>query len=1060
MYLQKNYIYWLQCLFVLLFWQIGSSIQAQTTPAKLVITAVTAPTSAKVGDKITFQVTIKNTGGTASSTKDQIAIVRQQLGFLPQATFSTQGTPTNLAPLAAGASINIPLIYTIEAACSVIDPRQICIADLGGISPIVQVAGIGADFMPSANTDKVVFPDFRLTPTLPSVDLATTLQLTSKFANANGNFTYRIILKNNGAQTASNITLIPSKGTEIDPCQNGTILSMTPSKGKFEDNFCPNAFFWTGFDLAAGETATCDVAMNVKSTGTACFAFNYKVAVSQLLFCGNDTNKANNLTSDTFSPTSTVTPIPINGAKLTITNVAGATSAKVGDKITLQVTVKNIGNATSATDAQLAIVRKQTGFIQPYENIAQGTPVAIAPLAAGASRTIPITYIIETACDLARNPCELDRIGLSPTIQVAGIGKDFMPAANANNVVFPNFSLTPATPTFDLVTSIQQIGTGIPAGGNLKYRITLKNNGPDKATDIILQPKDGTSSCEIDKIVNLTPSKGNTGRACQDAVVYWNGLSLASGETATCDVEVNFTTNPLAKCPSQLNYTATIGGLSFCGKDTNEANNLATATLSKAEAPSGGTLFYANSIQTKPTDPLATDSVTINVLGDFANGCARFVGSTYVVVGNQIDVTLNFELGRGVICTQALIAGSVPVKLGKLPMGKYCVNLVGATYNHSTYDALPSGKCFVVSNPVTPPAVKPTLSISAEPQLYRQWSYNKITVTADNQTGSALTNAYVLIGIGSSSHSDDTLIIAEEAARKSIISKGTRFSNAWNIGTMPPNTKETWVFYTFAKVNGKNMPIKAFLNALSKGNILRESVGTILIPSTTTGGILTPPPTVTGRDIAITLEVAPQNYTQYQNLTFKAIVINQSAQSVNGVQASFEYIEQGKLPFVKAKMSAGRYNHVEKIWNIGTLNGNQTVTLELTVFPLVKTEDLNFKAILIPNDDVTRNNLAVTTVKSAFVPRSAAVGDNHFGIAKVYTNPIEDNFLLEIQSTEPTKAMIEIYNTMGLSVQRIEKNLLQGSNEILMDSSDFPYGVYIVRVVDAKGAHSTRTIIR
>jgi Domain of unknown function DUF11/Secretion system C-terminal sorting domain/CARDB len=1175
MYLQKHYTFLLHFFLWMIGLPMGHVLQAQTTPAKLAIIAIDAPTAAKTGDKVTFKVTIKNTGGVASSDKNQIAIVRQQLGFLPQAIYNAQGNPTNLAPLAAGASIIVPMTYTIETACGANDPRQVCIADLGGVSPVVQIAGIGADFMPALRTDKVVFPDFKLTPILPSVDLSTTLQLTSKFVDANSNFTYRITLKNNGIEKATNITLIPSKGTEIDPCQNGTILEMTPSKGKIDKNACPNAFFWTGFDLAPGETTTCDVAMNVQGTGVACFAFNYKIAVAALFFCGKDTNAANTLASETFSPTTPVVPIVINGAKLTITNVAGATTAKVGEKITLQVTVKNTGNATSATDAQLAMVRKQTGFIQPYQDITQGTPVAIAPLAAGASRTIAVMYVVETACDLPRQPCELDRIGLSPTLQVAGIGKDFMPLESVGKVVFPNFKLTPATPNFDLVTSIQQIGTGIPAGGNLKYRITIKNNGPDKATDIILQPKAETSGCEIDKIVTLTPSKGNTGRACsQEMIAYWNGFSLASGESATCDVEMSFTRNPLTACPTLATYTAMVGALSFCGNDTNETNNLATATLSKAATqnmpsyfyvnnilmsqanpqtddditinvrgsfssactrlenssfvvvgnqinvtlnftestnrvctqalvegvvkiplkmlPAGKYCvnfmgknfdqsaylalpsekkcftvikaidipvfhFYANSIKINPTAPLLpTNEVTVNIAGNYANDCGRLVSKTMTVVGNQINITLNFEALKAVKCEELLVAATIPITIGQLHAGTYCVNLLGNGYSHGVYDGLSTGKCFTVSQSTLPPSIQPTLTISAAPQVYRQSGYNQMTVTVENQTGAAITFSQVLLNIGNTSRTTDTLMIAEEVGKASVISKGTRLGNVWSIGTMPNNTKATWTFYTLAKLLSKNIPIQAVLTTTSKGTLLKEMATTTLTP--TTSMVVTPPSTI--KDMAVTLSTTPTTYTQYKNLPFKVTVTNHSNQTMSAIKVALDYIEQGKLPFVSANPGIGSYNHVDKLWTIGALSAKQTVTLTLVLFPMVKGEDLSLKATLAPTDDLPRNNLATIIVKNALVPRAEPVANMNFGISKIYPNPVEDVFLLEIQSAQLTKATIEIYNAIGLPIQRTEKALLQGSNEIWMDATAFPYGVYIVRVTDEKGAHSTRTIVR
>jgi hypothetical protein len=411
-----------------------------------------------------------------------------------------------------------------------------------------------------------------------------------------------------------------------------------------------------------------------------------------------------------------------------------------------------------------------------------------------------------------------------------------------------------------------------------------------------------------------------------------------------------------------------------------------------------------------------------------------------------------------------LIPATLPVNVGKLAAGKYCVNLVGTTYSHTSYDGLASGKCFIVSAANPNPTGKATLTITAEPQLYKQWGYNKITVIVDNQTGSALTSSQVLIGMGSSSNIPDTLIIAEEVGKKSILSKGTQFANAWTIGTMPPNTKETWIFYTFAKLLGKEIPIKAYLIANAQNNPVRENAITTLIPNSTTGIVIgsTPPPIITlvGKDIAITLTANPTTYTQYKNLTFKATVTNHSLTTVNGIKASFAYIELGKLPFVQAKMTKGSYDTFNKIWNVGTLNGEQSATLEITLFPLVKSEALIMKTTLVPNDDKPLNNIATISIANNLALRTEPITENGFGISKIYPNPVQEAFILALHSDKATKATIEIYNSMGLSVQRIEKLLEQGMNEWVIDTSELPEGVFIVRVVNENGASSLRTIVK
>ena len=106
-------------------------------------------------------------------------------------------------------------------------------------------------------------------------------------------------------------------------------------------------------------------------------------------------------------------------------------------------------------------------------------------------------------------------------------------------------------------------------GKGLTYTITVKNNGPDSAADVLVNDvlPAGTS------FVSLTPSAG-----CLTPAVGFTGTvscsyaSLASGASLG---DIKIVVKVTAKGNAQLNNTATVSSTTF---DPNPANNSATAT--------------------------------------------------------------------------------------------------------------------------------------------------------------------------------------------------------------------------------------------------------------------------------------------------------------------------------------------------------------------------------------------------------------------------------------------------------------------------------------------------
>jgi Secretion system C-terminal sorting domain/Domain of unknown function DUF11 len=170
------------------------------------------------------------------------------------------------------------------------------------------------------------------------------------------------------------------------------------------------------------------------------------------------------------------------------------------------------------------------------------------------------------------------------------------------------------------------------------------------------------------------------------------------------------------------------------------------------------------------------------------------------------------------------------------------------------------------------------------------------------------------------------------------------------------------------------------------------------------------------------------------------------------------YVESEKLPYSSHKASAGSYNYVTKIWDIGTLNGGQTVTLDLVLFPLVKGEDLMIKATLTPSDDVPANNTVALSIKNAISARSEA--PRGFGIQNVYPNPPENVLTIALHSETNGALQLHIFDTFGRLIQKTTQNVAKGTETLSVSVENLPEGMYILQLSDTNNRMTVKKFIK
>lgn len=255
----------------------------------------------------------------------------------------------------------------------------------------------------------------------------------------------------------------------------------------------------------------------------------------------------------TSNNTANVT-LAIGGADLSITKVANTTSADVGQNIIYTLTVTNNGSAAVTNATVLDVLPSGLTYVSSagtgsFSN-ATGVWTLPTPIANGASTARTITASVNSGK------------GGSTITNIANIASaDQTDPSSVNNT----YSAPVYIKTADLaVTKI--VNTPNPnVGDTVKYTVTVKNNGPDNATGVVLRDQLPTG---------VTHVNNNSGGSYNTGTGYWTVGSISNGATAT--LIINATVNA-----GTANTTITnIANITSAGQeDKVSSNNSASASF-------------------------------------------------------------------------------------------------------------------------------------------------------------------------------------------------------------------------------------------------------------------------------------------------------------------------------------------------------------------------------------------------------------------------------------------------------------------------------------------------
>ncbi len=249
-----------------------------------------------------------------------------------------------------------------------------------------------------------------------------------------------------------------------------------------------------------------------------------------------------------------ITAAPVTNLQVSIVpNPSGA--ALLGATESYTVTVKNTGpnpatgvvvNNTVDNNSTVATPLPANSVIDPLNP--QNVITTIGNLAVNAS----VSYTVLVT------PNDVGTISITSTVSNNEIDANLNPSATVT---------LPVNPAADLAISLIPSPAPVPVGSLLTYILTVTNNGPSIANNVV-----ATENLPANSTLNtdtISPSQGSIAIAQDGLTITFNAGILPVGASATLTLQVT---------PSQVGSVTTTASVSATEADTNQANNMTSVT--------------------------------------------------------------------------------------------------------------------------------------------------------------------------------------------------------------------------------------------------------------------------------------------------------------------------------------------------------------------------------------------------------------------------------------------------------------------------------------------------
>jgi uncharacterized repeat protein (TIGR01451 family) len=568
-----------------------------------ILSATDSPDPVIPGNNVTYTVQVRNNGPDAAVNGGLNMNIGGSLNYI-SASGPAGFTCGNIGNNASCTNPSFPsgatATFTILAQ---LDPSRLNFPD-GTVTSNFFTSGTTADPNNGNNSASVT-----TAWDSPQIDLSLTVADSPDPVFPNGNITYTIPVTNGGPDTATSVNFnsfnngslkfqsatVPAGWNCTLPAVNGT-----PTFTCTNPSFAPGTSNFTVVVKA-------DPAVLGLNDGTVSTAFSVNGT-------GNDTNQANNNETE---DTAYVTP----DADISVTNSDAPDPVVQGGTITYTQSIANGGPDAAPNATFSEILQSSVGF----QSISVPAGFVCTTPAIGASGTITCT-----------NPSLASGGGGSITVTVnviASSGTVTNTIAASSSAQDPDNTDTSATVTTTIlapvtadlgITKTTPSGSATP-GASVTYTITLTNNGPDAAANVVVT--DVLPAQLLFQSIS-TPAGFN----CTTPAIGANGTITCTAATMANGTTAVFTL-----------------GVQVAGNATGTINNNATASSDAADNNSGN-----NSGSSSPVvvGPAAADL-----------SIAKSTASTQAATGSTITYTISVTNNGPDSATNVVVSDDLPAGL-------------------------------------------------------------------------------------------------------------------------------------------------------------------------------------------------------------------------------------------------------------------------------------------------------------------------------------------------------------------------------------------------------------
>ncbi|HHX7304720.1 TPA: DUF7507 domain-containing protein [Legionella anisa] len=612
------------------------TINAVQNPALSLVKSSTTANYAAVGDVISYEYQVMNTG---NNTVSSITISDSKI------------TSTITCPQTALA----PNEWTVCTGSYTVTQADI---DAGSITNIAHVAGTDPVGTSVLSPDSTVTIDAVLMPALNLVKSTTT----SSYSAPADTITYSYLVTNTGNDTLSNIAIIDSKITSGITCP---VTSLAPNG----TTTCTGTYTVTQSDIDAGSVTNLAAATGVNGQGTPVTSPYSSVTVNAVLspsitLVKSSTTASYNSAGDSINYQYLVT----NTGNNTLMNVS-INDTKIPTNISCPNTTLAPAQSTTCTGSYITTQADvDNGSVS---NMAIASGQDINGVVTSTPSTVTVNAILTPALSLMKSSTTPNYNApgnvISYTYRVTNTGNETISniaITDSKIAAGINCTITTLAPQqFTNCTGSYTVTQADVNAGSLTNIATAEGES-FQGTDVKSQPSTVTINAILTPALTLTKSSGTTSYSEPGVTINYQYLVTNTGNTTVTNIAISDTKISSISCPATpldpgVSVTCTA---SYVTTQTDvDAGSIMNMAFASGTTPQSSTVNSPNTEFNIPATLMDALTLVKSTTATSFDGPGQGIPYTYVVT-NTGNVTLynlhiiDDKLTTGISCPQTTLA--------------------------------------------------------------------------------------------------------------------------------------------------------------------------------------------------------------------------------------------------------------------------------------------------------------------------------------------------------------------------------------------------------------------